>query len=74
MKIPFKDCTLKEMKNILELGTIHFDKDVDPKMKDYIYWVLQFNPKNRPTCQEMLKHSLFDIIRSTQKTNLAKVG
>lgn len=50
MKTPFKDKTLKEMESIIINKKIKFSKGTKKEVIDFVYAILQLNPKSRPTC------------------------
>ena len=73
-KTPFKNDTLKTIKTKLDRRLLEFSKDVDGKVVDFVYCALQFEPRMRPSINELLRHDVFDEIRprpdrsSTTKT------
>lgn len=62
-RTPFKNDTLKTIKEKVEGRTIEFKPNVDPKLIDFVYYALQFDPRNRPSVKELLMHDIFDSIR-----------
>ena len=63
LKTPFKNKTLQDVKAILKSKSIPFKKGIDGNIASFVYWVLQLDPKKRPSCKEMLKHPLFDCVK-----------
>ncbi len=63
---PFKDKTLKQIKKMIKHKLILFPNNVDKKIVEYIYWVCKIDPAKRPSCQELLKHPIFDLIKSNK--------
>jgi len=55
-RTPFKDHTVVQIRDKLENRLVKFDKDTDPLVKDLFYFCLKMNPKERPTCDDILKH------------------
>lgn len=62
---PFKDKTVKEIKVMVEERRIVFKEDF-PLLEDFVYDVLRFNPKDRPSCKELLEHPFFDCIKKSK--------
>lgn len=47
------------MKKIIFEKKIKFDKNLPKEFKSFIYEVLKFSAKDRPTCKDILKHEIF---------------
>lgn len=62
---PFKNKTVQEIKKILEEKKIKFKYDIK-YLQEFVYDVLQFNPKDRPSCKELLEHKFFDCIKKNK--------
>lgn len=63
MKTPFKNKTLQDIKKIVLNKEIKFKKGLNIDIKRFIYFALNFNPKKRPSCEDLLNHELFDSIK-----------
>lgn len=73
-KTPFKNDTLKTIKDKLENKKIEFKSNADSKLIDFVYYALQFDPKIRPSIKELLKHDIFDEIRPrVSRTSTTKI-
>ena len=62
-RTPFKNDTLKIIKEKVESRSIEFAPHTDAALIDFVYYALQFDPRNRPSVKELLKHDIFDEIR-----------
>lgn len=61
-RTPFRDDTLQSIKEKLDTKTIYFKIETNELVKDFIYYALKFNPKDRPSISDLLNHKLFDNI------------
>ena len=73
MKTPFKNKTLQDIKKIVLNKEIKFKKGINVHIKKFIYFALNFDPKRRPSCEDLLNHELFDCIKKTTVNNKKKI-
>jgi hypothetical protein len=55
---------MKEVMAKIKKNQIKFKKGLDPRIKNLIITILKIDPKERPSCQEILKmNPLIDLTR-----------
>lgn len=69
MKTPFKNKNLEECYAMLKDKSIFFKSGISSEIENLVYSCLKFNPKERPTCADLLKHSLFDSVKQKKELN-----
>ena len=60
-------------RNILDGNPVYLEKLKDPVAKDLIWWMLNHNPRDRPTAEEALKHPYLQPMKK-QFELLCKMG
>lgn len=53
-KMPFREKTMDQVREILATGSIPFDAQISGRIRSVIQKILQFDPKRRPTAQQIL--------------------
>lgn len=71
---PFKKETLQSIKDKLDRRSVYFRPGIGREIQDFIYYALRFNPKDRPTVNQLLNHKLFDSVRSKKKVLMSEVS
>lgn len=67
---PFKNDTLKTIKDKIDNKSICFNKSIDPMIIDFVYYALRFDAEDRPSINELLAHPLFKRVRSKNDRTL----
>lgn len=67
-KTPFKGLTLNEIEQMVLGRKLRFKHGTNPLIKQFIYDVLKLDPKERPTCDQLLKNCIFDILKSSKRS------
>lgn len=49
---------------MLEQRKLFFKCGISPLVEDLVYSAVKFKPEDRPTCAELLKHPLFDAVKT----------
>lgn len=62
-KTPFRQDTLQSIKEKLETRSVAFKEDLNRDIIDFIYYALEFNPEERPSTSELLRHRVFDGVK-----------
>lgn len=57
---PFQDMNVQEIQQAIEVDGIDFVDDLNPAIIGLIYRMLEFDPDNRPTVEELLLEPFFD--------------
>lgn len=66
-KTPFKGDSLKEIKRKIDERSVEFKDDFSEDLKDFIYDMLVFNAKKRPTCFDVINHKVFNQVFDQKK-------
>ena len=53
-KMPFRDKTMLEVRDLLASKAIPFDKQISGRIRNVVEKILQFDPERRPSAQEIL--------------------
>ena len=68
-RAPFKIVNIEVMKDVLEKKEINYKSDLNPKIKNLIEKILQFQAEKRPTAQEILDDDLFKMFKKVKNTS-----
>ena len=49
--------------------SIFFKSGISSEIENLVYACLKFNPKERPSCADLLKHALFDSVKQKKELN-----
>lgn len=65
-RTPFKKENIEVMKVLFEKKEINYKSDLNPKIKNLIEKILQFEAEKRPTAQEILDDDLFKMFKKVK--------